>query len=420
MSKSVLITNYEITQYSGSEINASTIAKRMKELGYKVYMAALSFDDPLYSDVKDNFDVCIDLKKDEFDFSSIEFEIIWSHHFFLLDWLIFDKKVKAKKIIYSSLSGKEYFEAPPIYANELNLVLANSPETEHQLNIDGVQNVQLFENYSFLEYFNRDIQIKDLKQIAIVSNHIPEELNETTKLLRENGYVVDIYGIEGKQELITDKVLEKYDAVITIGKTVQYCMSLKIPVYVYDRFGGAGYLKMSNMEQNRAHNFSGRSYEKKNKEELYRDIIEDFPNVLKELEQIKQYALENFCFEKKVDKLINQLNTQNDVNLETIREKYKKYSRNLMASKNLIIYIQRKQEKIKEKEKDQVAFDYLELQKVKLNEKDEEIGQYKEKIKKLERINSKTSMELKTIKNSKSWEIIEKLRKIRKKIKGEK
>lgn len=417
MQKNVLITNYEIATYSGSEINAATIAKRMKELGYKVYIAALDFDAPLYNDVKDSFDECINLKNDEFDFSSIEFDYIWAHHFFTLDWLIFEKGVKAKKIIYSSLSGKEYLEAAPIYANELSIVLANSPETQAQLLEDGVENVQLFENYSFMEYFNRDIKVEKLKNIAIVSNHVPDELNETVPMLIEKGYNVDIYGIAGKQELITDKILEKYDAIITIGKTVQYSMSLKIPVYIYDRFGGQGYLKMSNMEKNRAHNFSGRGYEKKTKEELCEDIINDFENALLELENIKQYALENFCFEKKVDDLIRQIEEKENVDLIQIKEKYKKYKRNLIASKNLVIYVQRKMERIKEREKDQVAFEYLEVQNRKIKEKEEIIENYRKEIEELRINNNAKDKELKNIKNSKSWKILGKIRKIINKIK---
>lgn len=407
MAKNILITNYEISQYSGSEINAATIAKRMKKMGYTVYMAGLNFDGPLYTDTKDCFDVCINLQKDYFDFSKIEFDYIWSHHFFLLDWLIFEKNVRARKILYSSLSGKEYFEASPIYANELNLVLANSPETNQQLILDGINNIRLFENYSFEEYFKRNIKVEKLKKIAIVSNHIPEELRQATELLRQEGYCIDIYGIEGKQELITDKVLEKYDLIITIGKTVQYAMSLKIPVYIYDRFGGPGYLKMSNMEQNRAHNFSGRSYEKRSAEELAKDIVEGFSQTIKELDNIKEYAFNNFCFEKNLDLVIKQLESQEEVNLEKIRNEYSKYSRNLLASKNLMIYIKRKANQEKEKEKDQVAFDYI-------NANERKTQELKNKIADLEKVNFKLNKELANIKKSKSWKIISKFRRLKK------
>jgi len=402
--KNVLITNFGISKYSGSEINAITIAKRMKELGYKVYVAALNFSAPLYNESKEYIDVCINLKKDEFNFEEIEFDLIWAHHFFLLDWLIFDKKVKVKKVIYSSLSGKEYFEAAPIYGNSLNLILANSPETQAYLQEEGLKSVQLLENYSFEEYFNRDIEINKLRKIAVVSNHVPEEVKIALNLLKEKGYEVEIYGEEGKQELITDKVLENYDVIITIGKTVQYCMSLKIPVYVYDRFGGAGYLKMDNMEQNRKHNFSGRSYEKKSEEELVNDIINDFPNAIKDLEQIKQYAYKNFCFEKNVDKLIEQIEKMEPVDLRQIREENKQYSRNLLASKNLVIYM----EAIKEKEKDQVAHEYVESCK----QKDDTINKYDKELTELTERYLRLEKELEFINNSKIGKVAKKIIKI--------
>ena len=67
MSKKILITNFEMRQFAGSEINASTIAKRFKELGYEVYMLAMYFGEPLYAEVKENFDYIIDIKKNDFE-----------------------------------------------------------------------------------------------------------------------------------------------------------------------------------------------------------------------------------------------------------------------------------------------------------------------------------------------------------------
>lgn len=180
---------------------------------------------------------------------------------------------------------------------------------------------------------------------------------------------------------------------------------------------GSGYLKMSNIEQNRAHNFSGRSFSKKTSEELCNDIIQDFNNALNELEDIKKYAFENFCFEKKVDKLIQDLEQKDNVNLDKIKIKYENYSRNLMASKNLLIYANRKAEIIKEREKNQVAFDYIEVQRVKTIEHERENAEYKKDIleyqSKITQLENKIKIldtELLNVKKSKSWKLISKIR----------
>lgn len=339
MEKSILITNYELMNYTGSELNAMSIAKRFKDLGYKVYVLAMFIGEPLYSKTRDCYDEIINIVDDEFDFSNIEFDIVWAHHSFLLSWLIFEKQLKAKKIIVSSLSARENFEMIPKYANDLSLVLANSQETKQQLEQEGIKEVYVLENYSFKNYFERNIGIKKLKNIAIISNHVPEELMKTKEMLESNGYGVQIYGFTGKRELITDTVLEQYDAIITIGKTVQYAMSLKIPVYVYDIFGGEGYLTLENLEKNRSRNFSGRGFDKKTPEIIYKEITQNFKNTLDILEELKQYALKNFCFENNIDKICEIIEQKPDINLDDFREQHKGEKRESMLAKQMFINI---------------------------------------------------------------------------------
>ena len=346
MQKKILITNFEMRQFTGSEINAATIAKRFKELGYKVYILAMYFDEPLYSQVKDSFDEIIDITKNEFDFSKIEFDLVWIHHSFLLNWLIFDNKIKAKKIIVSSLSPVVLFEAVPSYSNELSLVLANSQETKEQLIKEGINEVFVLENYSFKSYFEQENEVKKLKNIAIVSNHIPDEVMEAKKMLEEKEYNVEIYGLAGKKELITDEILKKYDAIISIGKTVQYAMSLQIPIYVYDIHGGEGYLTLENLEKNRSRNFSGRGFNKKSAEEIYNEIINSFENALKITPEIKKYAYDNFCFENNIDKILEIVEQKEDVNLEKIKEEYKNKKREVLSTKAMATYLIEKYEDI--------------------------------------------------------------------------
>lgn len=346
MSKKILITNFEMRQFAGSEINASTIAKRFKELGYEVYMLAMYFGEPLYAEVKENFDYIIDIKKNDFDFTNIEFDIVWAHHSFLLNWLIFEKGLKAKRIIASSLSPVVPFEFIPNYANDLSLVLANSKETKEALINEGIKEVHVLENYSFKKYFEQENDIKSLKNIAIVSNHTPQEVKEAKKLLESNGYNVQIYGIEGKRELIDDKILKKYDAIISIGKTVQYAMSLQIPIYVYDIHGGEGYITLENLEKNREKNFSGRGFEKKSAKQIYTEIIENFSKTLEIMPKIKEYAYQNFCFENNIDKIIEIIENKNEIDMDRLKEKYKIEKRSLLIPRQLEDYLVEKYEDI--------------------------------------------------------------------------
>lgn len=99
---------------------------------------------------------------------------------------------------------------------------------------------------------------EELQKVLLVSNYAPKELNEACQLLTKEKIAVETLG-EGcdKYELLTPNILKQYDAVITIAKTVQYCLVSNTPVYVYGKFGGAGWLNKDNYNKAKHTNFCG-------------------------------------------------------------------------------------------------------------------------------------------------------------------
>jgi hypothetical protein len=99
-----------------------------------------------------------------------------------------------------------------------------------------------------------------LDRLLVVSNHPPDEVLGAAALLRNrDGLQVDVLGELTTVTRVTPQVLDEYDAVLTIGKTVQYALSIGLPCYVYDHFGGSGWLTAANFEDERRWNFSGRA-----------------------------------------------------------------------------------------------------------------------------------------------------------------
>ena len=183
-------------------------------------------------------------------------------------------------------------------------------------------------------------------------------------MLENKGYKVQIYCMAGKKELINDKILKKYDAIISIGKTVQYAMSLQIPMYVYDIHGGEGYLTLENIEKNRAKNFSGRGFDKKSAEQICNEIIEEFEKALKITPEIKKYAYDNFCFENKIDEILEIINKKENVNLKSIREKYENDKREVLLTRGMANYLIEKYEDILRIEKHKLYTEIKRLTKV--------------------------------------------------------
>jgi hypothetical protein len=130
-----------------------------------------------------------------------------------------------------------------------------------------------------------------LSKLLVVSNHIPEELFEAIALIRSwHEIEVDVIGLESHKgarvEPITPAIILGADAVITIGKTVQYSIASGVPVYLYDKFGGPGWLSSGTFFQAQEFNFSGRSFGNKSAGAIAEEIIEGFATATAESQEL--------------------------------------------------------------------------------------------------------------------------------------
>ena len=323
MKKTVLLTNFQMINYSGSELDTLTIANYFLKTGWDVSIFTFECGYPLITDINENIKI-IDINN-LCDLKS-HYDLIWAHHFPLLDYLLFSKEISADYIHYLSLSAIMGLESLPEYYEELNLVSAMSDHTLLTLKSEGfnVEKISLFTNYSFETNFKHKVKKRKLKNICVVSNHVPSEVLEFAEIYqKKNGKMVDIYGVGHKYLKITPELLYKYDLVITIGRTVNETISLGIPVYCYDRFGGDGYITMENIEDAYAYAFSGKnSLKKRTSEEIYDDIILGYNNCLQDLSKVKEFGYNHFCFEKTMEKILLKIFNTKKFNLSNLLKKY--------------------------------------------------------------------------------------------------
>ena len=272
-----------MVNYTGSELDTLTMAQYFLKNNYEVSIFTIEYGYPLLKEIDDKIKL--------YDYSRINlmdqhFDLIWSHHYPLLDYLLFTKKIGANYICYISLSSYIGYESYPIYYKDLNYLAIVSKEALDLATDEGYEtkNINIFTNYSFQKYFNKKVNLSNkLENICIVSNHIPKEIIDMKEIFSSNNINVDIYGMGYKYQKIDDKLLSKYDLIISIGKTINYGISLGIPCYCYDRFGGDGYITLDIIEKSYEYNFSGRYLQiKKTGEELYKDITKNYKKVLKD------------------------------------------------------------------------------------------------------------------------------------------
>lgn len=138
------------------------------------------------------------------------------------------------------------------------------------------------------------------ERILLVSNHPPREALEAARILRDRGIDVAEWGTEGglNGRRLLPENLAQADAVITIGKTVSYALRARRPVYVYDHFGGPGWLVDDNFAEAAAHNFSGRCCERRiGAEQIADEIIEGFAAAASQGARREDAALTPFALE---------------------------------------------------------------------------------------------------------------------------
>jgi hypothetical protein len=125
-------------------------------------------------------------------------------------------------------------------------------------------------------------------------------LLSATKILKERGVSVAMVGNGNIQRRMTPTLLNKYDAVITIGKTVQYAIRSQVPVYCYDHFGGPGYLDQGNFSKASHLNFSGRGYKKKAAKLIARELIENYSLATEYAEYLAKNMGDEYSIESKI------------------------------------------------------------------------------------------------------------------------
>ena len=296
--------------YAGSEITTLEIAMVLKNMGYEINVATFIYDDPIKTEFEKNNIQVFNLLEERLPFE--EYDIAWCHHASVLSHIL-NSGVKIRNIIFRTLSPIHPLEALPYYVDDIDIVLATSGGTAERYYSDGwidKKKIDVFPNSVPESFFvkSKNSQNRELKNIAIVSNHVPKELSEAADILRNRSFKVDMLGLSNKYQIINPDILLPYDVVISIGKTVQYCFALGIPVYCYDHFGGPGYITKNNFEKTEHYTFSGRCCNRHiDAQALADEIISGYNGALNILEHLKITAKEKYDLRTNVENVLKRL-----------------------------------------------------------------------------------------------------------------
>lgn len=270
MTQRLLLCTNHLRHLAGSEIVTFELARWFASNAWGVDIHVTEFEEPMQALFKGSFnsgEIRV-ITEPDFPFSQDEYDVIWINHSLvplaiLAEWMSGGVRTPT---IWHHMSTFEPLEMPLFPELERSCawkITAVSQKVASRLGEFGIphDSVTLFENPAPDEFnVAADDKASGLQSLLVVSNHPPSEILEALELLRSRGISISTLGIGGEHyKLIDPQTLRGFSAVITIGKTTQYCLSMGIPVYVYDHFGGSGWLTTSNFESEAGWQFSGRS-----------------------------------------------------------------------------------------------------------------------------------------------------------------
>lgn len=244
----VLVLNDFFASWTGSEIVALEVAEHFGATASSFYAA-----EPVLSSLPEWRPL------DEIDLR--DFDFVWSQHHAILPLL--NKLPEGSERPFIAMVRLSPYEPneqhlPSMLDAYADVVVANSPETASTF---GREAMVLHNAAPDPFHFTR--KSSTLWRILIVSNRIPVELREAIAILAGKGLAVAVVGERDKPQRITAGDIAGAHAVVSIGKTVRYALASSTPVYLYDRFGGDGWLTADNYAENEAFNFSGRPRERR-------------------------------------------------------------------------------------------------------------------------------------------------------------
>lgn len=397
--KKVLFTNMTMKDFTGSELGILSIAKYFNNIGWDVSIFTLEIGQPLLEKVP----VLIKL----FDLSRVgeleeEYDLIWSHQHPLLEYLLLNRKVKAKRVYYEAVSYRIPVDAFPCFYKKITMTGVASYRIKDEFFKIGFDTSKSyhFPNYATSEYFEKNVNINDeIKRIAIVSNHPPIELEEFADYASNRGVEVDIFGMHHKYTLITADLLSNYDVIISIGKTIFYSLALGIPSYTYDDLVSNGYITIDNFQTNYENNLAySKEFNKKEAIDIYNEIFLQYDKVKSEVNELKKLAKKSFWLDEVMKKFMEELFSKPEMDYKTLYEEYK------VQEYTSRMYVE------------DMAFAKSEI--MRWYNKSLELGDlYQEEIKKSIAYHTQYNQvndELTRVLNSKGWKFLERLRKIKK------
>lgn len=300
-------------QWGGSELVALELIEALQARGLSV-TAFVPFADPEFC--AEVLPDGVALVTDAQQITLSEFDLVYAQHqtqvpvYAAQDWT---DPGPLPVLVCAHLSPWEPMEFPGPFLEPAcaDLVLANSPETRARLEGFGLlpQPVALWPNPAPAQFDSppEPRGRRKLRSVLAVSHHPAPEMSDALDLLEAGGVHVTRLGQDTVSRRVMPADIADHDAVVSIGKTVQYALRARRPVFCYDHFAGPGWLGEDGFDAAAAANFSGRcTPDPQTPEALAQALQKGFSRAWSFAQRMAADRLAPFALETRLDDLLAQ------------------------------------------------------------------------------------------------------------------
>lgn len=292
----VLICQPIMHGFGGSTVCTLELAEYLMSVGCRVEIYTLTYG-PQLREICERLKVAVHTAEEQPQLSLWDYDLIWVHSEVLPQTMIAELPQLEKAAsqgrempywVFAHLSPLEdipdewpWNEALEDKVADIVLYVSEATREKQRGTIGQSVPIGLFRNPVLDKFVRAEVPgAKELESVLVVSNHVSQEVWEAIDLLRGKGIRVDVLGVGGERRLVKPEDLFGHDVVVTIGKTVQYAFAAQTPVYIYDHWGGGGYLNKKNYALARRRNFSGRGFGSKTAQQIADEIVGEFSGAL--------------------------------------------------------------------------------------------------------------------------------------------
>lgn len=333
--KTILITSHSYAAFGGAELNAVELAEQLIEFGMKPSFFSYDIDGPLRQFIEKKFDTTIfsdQINKlsesDDLDelgvtrFAIEAFDYIWVGGNTIPISILkqIPSATKLPRFIFVHMSALTAFplDAPlmPEFESSIASKILSISKKATAGNI-----LRILDASTAIEYWPNPVpkafsRLKKrsgtLEKIAVISSSHPgDEVVAIKDILQAKNIKVDLIGSFNNNVKTVDAAFyDEYDLVLGIGKNAKYSLVSGVPIYIYGRFGGGGYITEENIELNDAENFSGRGFGKKDTKTIAKEIVEGYRAALQFHEEHRETFIRELSIDNAASELFTELESQ--------------------------------------------------------------------------------------------------------------